>query len=224
MTNQAGSAAFDIARRALVGPAGLAIGLLLNAQWSGDGPGWLLFGFAGVGFGIAGTLAGLVLPVERPGVAAAVTAASTVAGLVAAGQAFLAWNIGTGEPLTQMVFLLSMAAFTIVVPLTAAIAFALVPGRPRGLVWRATGSFLLGAIAADLVVGVMGTIGTALTVSGETVAQSLDAFRRAQALGRGLLVLAVGAGAWAAVVAGATGVASALATGRPRMERRPEAP
>ena len=209
MTTAAGRATFDIARWGLLGPAALVCALLLNFQWGGGEPGCALFLLAAVGFAAGGAVAGAALPAAGPGVAAALAATYAAAGLVATGQAFMVWSDGIDESLTLAVFLAEMAAFTVILPLVAAIAFALVPGRRLHLAGRAAGSFLVGAAAADLVMGLGVLLGGVFAERGAAT-DSLDALMRARMLDRGVMVGVIAIAVEIAFVIGGMGVAHAL--------------
>ena len=125
MTMVAGRTAFDIARWGLLGPAALICELLLDAQWNGSGPDWMMPAVALAGFAAGGAMAGAVLPAAGPGVAAAMAATYAAGGLVATGQAFFALSDGIDESITFAVFLGMMLAFTVILPVVAAIAFVI---------------------------------------------------------------------------------------------------
>jgi hypothetical protein len=209
MTTAAGRAAFDIARWGLLGPAALVCALQLDAQWSADQFGWALFTLAAAGFVAGGAMAGAAIPGAGPGVAAALAATYAAGGLVATGQAFWVLSEGIDDPLTFASFLGMMLAFTVILPVVAAIAFALVPGRRLHLASRAAGSFLIGAATADLVVGLGVMLGGVLAEGG-AAADSLDALMRARMLERGVTVGAITIAIEIAFVIGGTGVAHAL--------------
>ena len=209
MTTAARKAAFDIARWGLLGPAALGCALLLNFQWGGGAPGCALFLLAAVGFAAGGAMASAAIPAAGPGVAAALAATYAAAGLAATAQAFFAWAEGIDESLTLAVFLAEMAAFTVILPLVAAIAFALVPGRRLHLAGRAAGSFLVGAAAADLVVGLGVLLGGVFAERGAAT-DSLDALMRARMLDRGVMVGVIAIAVEIAFVIGGMGVAHAL--------------
>ena len=99
MTTAAGTAAFDIARWGLLGPAGLLCALLLNIQWGGGEPGCALFLLAAVGFAAGGAMASAAIPAAGPGVAAALAATYAAGGLVATVQAFMVWSDGIDQSL-----------------------------------------------------------------------------------------------------------------------------
>lgn len=194
----------------LLGPAALGVAVYLNWAWGGREPGSGYILLAAMGFLAGGAMAGTALPSARPGVAAALAATYAAGGVVATGQAFLVWTQGIDEQISLAIFLLAAMVFTVALPASAAIAFALVPGRRLRNAGGAAKSFLIGAIAGHLIVGLVALLARDLAGNG-AAADSLDALRRSRMLERGMIVAAIAAGVEIAFLIGASGVASMLA-------------
>ena len=154
-------------------------------------------------------MAGAALPSSRPGVPAALAVTYAAGGLVATGQALLVWTQGIDEQISLAVFLLATLGFTVVLPASAAIAFALVPGRRLRQAGRAATSFLIGAIAGHLIVGLVVLVARDLAGNG-AAADSIDALRRTRMLERAMIVAAIAIGVEITFIIGASGVASVL--------------
>ena len=153
-------------------------------------------------------MAGAALPSSRPCVPAALAVTYAAGGLVATGQALLVWTQGIDEQISLAVFLLAALGFTVVLPASAAIAFALVPGRRLRQAGRAATSFLIGA-AAHLIVGLVVLVARDFAGNG-AAADSLDALRRTRMLERAMIVAAIAIGVEITFIIGASGVASVL--------------